>query len=134
MTKLADNKPPTVMLVDDNPETLEATASFLRYEGFRVLAQAGPFGVTAQVGRERPDLVVLDVMMPGLSGDGLGKVIRESSFLPIVFFSAMPEEQLRDIAVRTSGATYVLKSEGISYLAEEIRRRLKLVPSKSARY
>lgn len=116
----------TVMLVDDNPETLEATSHFLRFEGFNVLPQPGPFGVTALVAKEKPDAVVLDVMMPGLSGDGLGKVIRNNSDVPIIYFSAMPEEQLRDIAEGTRGATYVLKSEGISYLADEICRRLRL--------
>lgn len=115
---------PTVVLVDDNPETLETTTSFLRFEGFRVLPQAGPFGVTALISREKPDAVVLDVMMPGLSGDGLGNVIRSNSNVPIIFFSSMPEEQLRDITVRASGATYVLKSEGITYLANEICRRI----------
>ncbi len=132
MIQPSDNSPPTVMIVDDNPETLEATASFLRNAGFRILAQPSPFGVTALISRERPELVVLDVMMPGLSGDGLGKLISDNSLVPIIFFSAMPEEQLRDIAVRTTGATYVLKSEGLSYLAEEIRRRLKIASSKLA--
>jgi len=122
---------PTVMLVDDNLETLEETASVLRFAGFRVLIQSSPFGVTALVNRERPDVVVLDVMMPGLSGEGLGKVLRDNSFAPIIFFSAMPEEQLRDITARTTRASYVLKSEGITYLADEIRRRLKLAPSTS---
>ena len=131
MTQIADSHTPKVILVDDNPETLEATANFLRCEGFRILPQPGPFGVTALVNRERPDAVVLDIMMPGLSGDGLGKVIRDNSYVPIIFFSAMPEEQLRDIAERTPGASYVLKSEGISYLAEEICRRLKLPRSNS---
>ncbi len=114
------------MLVDDNPDTLEATASFLRFEGFHVLPQAGPFGVTALISREKPDIAVVDVMMPGLSGDGLGKVIRNHSNVPIIYFSAMTEEQLRDIATNMQGASYVLKSEGISYLTEEICRRLKI--------
>ncbi len=131
MTPLSGSRAPKVVLVDDNPETLDATATFLQCEGFRILPQPGPFGVTALVNRERPDAVVLDIMMPGLSGDGLGKIIRDNSFVPIIFFSAMPEEQLRDIAERTPGASYVLKSEGTTYLAEEICRRLKLPRSNS---
>ena len=117
---------PSVLLVDDNPDTLESSASFLRYEGFHVLPQHGPFGVTALISREKPDIAILDVMMPGLRGDGLGKVIRRNSDVPIIYFSAMPEEQLRDISIGTIGATYVLKSEGVSYLVEEICRRLKI--------
>ncbi len=131
MTQPFTGRAPTVVLVDDNPETLEATASFLRLEGFHIVPQSSPFGVTALVKREKPDAVVLDVMMPGLSGEGLSGVIRDVSRVPIIFFSAMPEEQLRDIAGRAVRASYVLKSEGVSYLAGEIRHRLKLTEPKT---
>lgn len=118
------------MLVDDNPETLEATAMFLERRGYRVLPQSGPFGVTALIRREKPDAVVLDVMMPGLSGDSLSAIIRDNSDVPILYFSSMPEEQLRDVTYKTLGATYVLKSEGLEYLIQEIARRLKLNSSR----
>jgi CheY-like chemotaxis protein len=114
-----------VVVVDDNPESLELTSSELRGCGFRVLPQLGPFGVSALVNRERPSVIVLDVMMPGLSGDGLGKVIRNSSDAPIVYFSAMPEEELRDLSTRTPRSSYVLRSEGVGYLAQEIVRQTR---------
>src|SRR5512142_3375486 len=122
MVRQHPSEPPCVLLEDDNLETLDVTASHLRAQGARVVAASSPFGVTNIVRREQPDVIVLDVMMPGLSGSGLGAIIRSQSDAPIVYFSSMPEESLRDLTRETVNATYVLKSEGISFLAEEIER------------
>ena len=115
----------TVLLVDDNQTSLDTTETFLRVNGVEVVALSSPFGATKMVQRCNPDLIVLDVMMPGLSGSGLATVIRKESPVPIIFFSAMPEESLRDLAVQTPRASYVLKSEGVLYLLDEIQRILK---------
>lgn len=112
----------TVLVVDDNPDTLEATRMFLKTCGVNVVALPSPFGVTREVMRSNPNVVVLDVMMPGLSGSSLAVLIRKNCDAPIIFFSAMPEEDLRDLAAQTRRATYVLRSEGYRYLVDEIER------------
>lgn len=128
----APTQAPAILVVDDNPRTLEETCRALRDAGFRVVEQLGPFGATALVAREKIELAVLDVMMPGLNGNHLGKLIRDNSMVPVVYLSAIPEEELRAIAASTFGATYVLRSEGASYLIREINRRLGLsFPSQS---
>jgi DNA-binding response OmpR family regulator len=111
---------PKVLLVDDNPESLHATAMHLIAKGFRVVCQDSPFGVTNIIARERPDVVVLDVMMPALGGASLGAIIREKLAVPIIYFSAMPEEELYDLVSSTRNSSYVLRSEGPAYLAEQI--------------
>jgi len=124
-----------VLLVDDNPETLNITTAHLQAQGARVIALNSPFGVTNTVRRERPDIIVLDVMLPGLSGGGLGTIIRNESASPIIYFSAIPEQDLRDLARAIANASYVLKSEGILYLAHEIDRlsRRSRPPPRSTR-
>ena len=122
MTIQRESESLCVLLVDDNPQTLEDTAAYLGAQGARVIALNSPFGVTNTVRRERPDVIVLDVMMPGLSGGGLGAIIRSESEAPIIYFSAMSEEDLRDLVVTTQNASYVLKSEGFAFLATEVRR------------
>jgi two-component system, OmpR family, response regulator len=116
-------RPATVLLVDDNPSNLRSAEAFLRSKGFVVSTSSSPFGVTAIVQRLLPDVIVLDIMMPGLDGHDLASLLRRVSRSPIVFFSAMPEEQLRDLVGRFDNATYVLKSEGLAYLAQEVGRR-----------
>lgn len=111
---------PKVLLVDDNPESLHATAMHLITRGLRVISHDSPFGVTNIIARERPDVIVLDVMMPALSGGSLGGIIREKLTVPIIYFSAMPEEALHELVSCTRNSSYVLRSEGPAYLAEEI--------------
>ena len=126
---------PCVLLVDDNPETLNITTAHLQAQGARVIALNSPFGVTNMVRRERPDIIVLDVMLPGLSGGGLGTIIRSESDAPVIYFSAIPEQDLRDLSRAIANASYVLKSEGIIYLANEIERlsRRSRPPARSPR-
>jgi DNA-binding response OmpR family regulator len=133
MTITSTGKLPTVLLVDDNPKTLHDTETFLQRSGMGVISANSPFGVTALVHRHDPDAIVLDVMMPGLSGEGLACLIRKESQSPIVYFSAMPEEDLRDLVSRTPNAWYVLKSEGLIYLNEVIERRLRCKRNRSNR-
>lgn len=115
---------PKVLLVDDNPESLHATAMHLIARGFRVVAHDSPFGVTNIIARERPNVVVLDVMMPALSGGSLGGIIREKLAVPIIYFSAIPEEELHELVSCTRNSSYVLRLEGPAYLAEEIAHRV----------
>ena len=124
-----------MLLVDDNPETLNITTAHLQAQGARVIALNSPFGVTNMVRRERPDIIVLDVMLPGLSGGGLGTIIRSESDAPVIYFSAIPEQDLRDLSRAIANASYVLKSEGIIYLANEIERlsRRSRPPARSPR-
>jgi DNA-binding response OmpR family regulator len=118
-------RPATILVIDDCPETLEEVCQLLEAAGFLVRAQLGPFGTTAAVAQQRPDLVVLDVMMPGLSGQRLAQLVRARSEVPIVFLSAMPEEELRDMTRELPRTSYVLRSEGGRYLCDEIRSRLR---------
>ena len=72
----------TVLVIDDDPQHLSATHDILCAEGYRVLTQQRPFGVTNMITRHRPDLVLLDVNMPGLSGDALALIRREPAPRP----------------------------------------------------
>ena len=121
----ATEQNPTVLLVDDNPQTLASTSSCLRANGMKVIAIASPFDATGIVQNQKPDAIILDVMMPGLNGAHLGTLIRKESDAPIIYFSAIPEEELRNLASRTPNAWYVLKSEGLIYLNEVIERRFR---------
>jgi DNA-binding response OmpR family regulator len=118
---------PSVLLVDDNPHILLAAARVLRKRGFVVHTSEGPFGVSAKVMEHRPDIIVLDAMMPALDGASLGKLLstQSSTRAPkVIFFSALDEDQLRHIARSVPDASYVTKDEGIEALCEAIRARL----------
>jgi CheY-like chemotaxis protein len=113
-----------VLLVDDNPEILETTLSYLQTRGLHIVTSSSALGVTALVGKHRPDVIVLDVMMPALDGDALATLIRgrknSTRATPIIFYSAMEEEQLHRLAADVPGTSYVAKSEGLHALYSAI--------------
>ena len=120
----------TVLLVDDNAILLKQAETYLTQHGINVVSHTSPFGVGALLIRHRPDLAVLDVMMPGLDGEQVYQFLEKQAgsepLPPIVFYSAMAEEQLYQLCKRRPGTSYVLKSDGLPALHAEIQ---KLLPS-----
>jgi DNA-binding response OmpR family regulator len=121
----------TVLVVDDNEQILKTAAAYLRERGFVVIEAVGPFGVSALVSEHRPDVMVLDVMMSGLKGDGLLAVLRGQSAgnVPAIFYSSAEEEELYRLTRQHAGATYVQKADGLGALYQAIQTRLVLPPS-----
>ena len=102
----------TILVVDDDPQHLSATHDILSAEGYRVLTQQRPFGVTNLVTNHRPDLVLLDVNMPGLSGDALAMILSDNPLCAgtsIVFHSSNDEDSLRLMARKYGVRGYICK-------------------------
>ena len=114
-----------VLFVDDNPEILASTRRFLAQRGLDVITSDSPLGITPIVRHERPDVVVLDVMMPAIGGTTLATFLRKLTPMenvPIILYSAMDEEKLRALA-RQNGLEYVSKADGLPALLDAIQTR-----------
>jgi DNA-binding response OmpR family regulator len=83
---------PTVLIVDDEPIVRDVLVRYLERDGYRTLEAASGDEARRLLQREPPSLVVLDVMLPGLSGLELCRWIRSRSDLPIVMLTALGEE------------------------------------------
>ena len=118
----------TVLLVDDNAILLRQAEVFLTMHGITVVSHTSPFGVGALLLRHRPDVAVLDVMMPGLDGEQVYQFLEKQAgsepLPPIIFYSAMAEEQLYSLCKRRRGTSYVLKSDGLPALYAQIQTLL----------
>ena len=68
-----------ILIIDDDQAHLDSARGILEAEGYEVFTQNQPFGATNAVIRLQPDLVLLDVNMPALSGDRLAEVLRANS-------------------------------------------------------
>jgi DNA-binding response OmpR family regulator len=113
----------TVLLVDDNAMLLRQAESYLKQRGLEVICNDSPFGVGRLLLREKPSVLVLDVQMPGLDGEGLHEALGHNESLPpVIFYSAMEEEQLYQLCKRRPGTSYVLKSDGLGALYDAIQR------------
>jgi CheY-like chemotaxis protein len=115
-----------VVVVDDDEAMLRMISRMLTARGHEVHAAETPYGISAVVQQQQPDAVLLDIMMPGLSGVSLVQLIDKLDLKQkpaLVLYSAMPEDQLRR-AAQGVGARYVAKTRGPSAIVAELERAL----------
>ncbi len=100
---------PVVLIVDDDPHILELVQLYLSHEGFKVLtAHTGPAALDA-VEEAQPDLVILDIMLPGLDGWQVCREIRQRSNLPILILSAKGQTSDRILGLELGADDYLAK-------------------------
>lgn len=120
--------PPTILLVDDEPDLIELIEYALQAEGFRVLtARDGAEGL-ALAEAERPDLVVLDVMMPRMDGIELAERLREDGHLrltPILMLTARSGEGDEIAGLEAGADDYLPKPVSTRRLISRIRALLR---------
>ncbi|MEU6096965.1 response regulator transcription factor [Streptomyces sp. NPDC047079] len=98
-----------VLVVDDDPTVSEVVAGYLDRAGFAVdLAADGPAAV-ASAAAQPPDLVVLDLMLPGLDGLEVCRRLRENGPLPVIMLTARGDEEDRVLGLEVGADDYVTK-------------------------
>ncbi len=101
-----------ILVVDDDPQARLLLTYILKRKGFDVLeAESGPVAL-ACVGRDSPDLVLLDVMMPGMDGFEVCTVLRAdpaSKRLPIVILTAKTDVDAHERGMRAGASDYLMK-------------------------
>jgi CheY-like chemotaxis protein len=113
-----------ILVVDDSP-TVRASAQFvLENAGYDVVVVDTPFGFARALNAERPDLVLMDVSMPGLRGDKLLEIGQryEPYRCPIVLFSSQPVEELSALVSSLGLAGFIPKD--LNLLLAEIPKYL----------
>jgi len=116
-----------IILVDDEPEILTLVHDYLSREGFRVLTALNGVEGMALIEREKPDLVLLDWMLPGLSGLEMCKKLRENSSIPIIMLTAKSEEVDRVLGLEFGADDYIVKPFSLRELVARIKTILRRV-------
>ncbi|MDA8424192.1 MAG: response regulator [Nitrospiraceae bacterium] len=117
-----------VLIVDDDELHLYTTKELLQNDFIEVITHKNWLGVTNVVRNLQPDLVLLDINMPALSGDKLATIIKpycEAMKTPIVFHSSNDEDSLRDLA-KTHGVRGYICKGNIGDLRSKVNQYLKL--------
>lgn len=114
---------PTILLVDDDPELLALVSGVLERSGMRTITAQSAAEAEVPIAQARPDLVVLDLMMPGEDGLSFCRRIRATSNLPIIMLTAMAEDIDRIIGLEIGADDYL----GKPFNPRELVARIKAV-------
>jgi DNA-binding response OmpR family regulator len=119
--------PKKILLIDDEPEILEICRDYLKASGYDVVtAKDGAQGL-ACARREKPDLIILDLMMPEMDGLDVCRAIRRESDVPIIMLTARVEETDKLIGLELGADDYVTKPFSPRELVARVRVVLKRV-------
>lgn len=117
-----------VLVVDDEAPILESIAYNLRKEGYEALTAGDAREGLDRARREKPDLIVLDVMLPSGSGLDVCRLLRSDSAVPIILLTAKAEEMDRVIGLELGADDYVTKP----FSMRELMARIKSVLRRSS--
>jgi two-component system OmpR family response regulator len=122
----ADGQPVTVLVVDDEPVLAEMVSMALRYEGWNIATAGDGSAAIAAARADRPDVVVLDVMLPDMSGlDVLHRLRQENPGLPVLLLTAKDAVEDRIAGLTAGGDDYVTKPFSIEEVVLRLRALLR---------
>ena len=124
---------PAILIVDDEQKMREFVALFLRSSRYTVFEAADGRTALNILSKETIDLIVLDIMLPDISGFDLCSQIRVKSSVPIIFLTALADEEYQMIGYRVEGDDYITKPFNASILLAKIQRILQRCAPSNAR-
>jgi two-component system OmpR family response regulator len=117
-----------LLVVDDEPNIVELLSASLRFAGFEVETASGGLEAVETARTYRPDLLVLDVMMPGLDGFGVVRRLRQEGVrTPVVFLTARDATEDKVQGLTLGGDDYVTKPFSLEEVVARIRAVLRRV-------
>ncbi len=99
----------TILVVDDEPKIAQLAKDYLEDNGFKVLTSGDGNQALAIARRENPDLIVLDLMLPGMDGLDVCRALRRESDVPIIMLTARAEETDQLIGLELGADDYITK-------------------------
>ena len=125
-----------ILIADDEPGVVKILAMRLRANGYQVIAAYDGAETAELAHREKPDLIILDIKMPGIDGYTVFEDLKASAntmSIPIIFFSALPPEQVQEKVAQLGADGFVSKSADPDEILAKIREilgELKSQPKK----
>ena len=120
-----------VLVVDDDAKTVELVKLYLNRDGYRVLTAYDGIEALRLARESHPDLIVLDLMLPGLDGLEVCRVLRAESDVPIIMLTAKTTEQDKLTGLDLGADDYVTKPFSPRELAARIRAVLRRLPEET---
>jgi len=115
----------TILVVDDEPAIVDVLTYNLEKAHYRVLVARDGLEALEQTRRQKPDLIILDLMLPGMDGLEVCRAIRHEGELPIIMLTARDEEIDRVVGLELGADDYVVKPFSVRELMARIKTVLR---------
>ena len=115
----------TLLMVEDDPEISRLVAEFMRREGFEVEVAANANAMDSALGRARPDIIILDLMLPGEDGLSICRRLRAADTIPILMLTAKSDEIDRVVGLEMGADDYLAKPFAPRELLARVRAILR---------
>ncbi|MBS4202369.1 response regulator transcription factor [Bacillus sp. FJAT-49732] len=115
----------TILIVDDDDDIRKVLELYLCDAGYRVIEADNGYTVMDIFEQEKPDLIILDVMLPGLDGLEVCQMIRRKSDVPILFLSAKEDDIDKIVGLGVGGDDYISKPFSPSVLTAKVKAHLR---------
>jgi DNA-binding response OmpR family regulator len=117
--------PPLILVVDDEAKITRLARDYLEKNGFRVLTAADGQSALTTARREKPDLVILDLMLPVMDGREVCRILRRDSDVPIIMLTALSEEIDQVTGLEIGADDYITKPFSVRALVARVRALLR---------
>jgi DNA-binding response OmpR family regulator len=117
--------PPLILVVDDEPKVARLARDYLEKNGFRVLTAADGQSALTTARREKPDLIILDLMLPQIDGREVCRILRRESDVPIIMLTALSEEIDQVTGLEIGADDYITKPFSPRAMIARVRALLR---------
>src|SRR5512139_3158231 len=114
-----------ILVVDDEPKVARLARDYLEKNGFRVLTAGDGQSALAIARREKPDLIILDLMLPVIDGREVCRILRRESDVPIIMLTALSEEIDQVTGLEIGADDYITKPFSVRALMARVRSLLR---------
>ena len=115
----------TILVVDDQPQIVQLARDYLEHAGFSVLTASDGPGALTMARTRRPDLIVLDLGLPGLDGLDVTRALRRDSDVPVIIVTARSEESDKLVGLELGADDYLTKPFSPKELVARVRAVLR---------
>ena len=117
--------PELILVVDDEPKIVRLTRDYFEKNGYRVVTAGDGQSALTTARREKPDLIILDLMLPGMDGREVCRILRRESDVPIIMLTALAEEVDQVTGLEIGADDYITKPFSPRTLVARVRALLR---------